>query len=169
MQIVLRTFSTNSDYNTFCDCAVIEVTPQLLDVVRQRVAIARQALLQDKELWELYFWDGGPDFYDSDFLDACDAADVAATATANEEPDPVVWSDQLTANGYLPLPDGAGLQAYEPQRIEIPQMIVRCSPGQNGFEFEVAWIATPKHTDLYITTEAVPLPVLERFIQEGSA
>ena len=42
-------------------------------------------------------------------------------------------------------------------------MIVRCSPGKDGFEFEVAWIATPKHTDLYITTEAVPLPALEAF------
>jgi hypothetical protein len=169
MQIVLRTFSTNSDYNADCDCAVIDVTAELLEVVRRRVAVARQALSQDKELWELYFWDGGPDFYDYTLLDACDTADMLASAIANEEPDPVPWSDQLRANGYLLLPEGVDLSGHEPHRMEIPQMIVRCSPGKDGFEFEVAWTATPKHADLYITTEAVPLPALERFLQEASA
>ena len=106
MEIVLRTFSTNCDYNADCDCGVIEVTPQLLDVVRRRVAIAQQALSQDKELWGLYFWDGGPDFYDSDFLDACDEADAGGDDADDDDSDSPAWTDRFAADGYLPLPAG---------------------------------------------------------------
>ena len=42
-------------------------------------------------------------------------------------------------------------------------MIVRCpfTPGRS--EFEIAWVAIPKHTDIYVTTEAITLEDMTRY------
>ena len=66
-----------------CDYAVVELTPGLVDQIRRRVELARQAGRQDNDLYEIYFWGGTADFYDSDLPDACE--DAMATDEAAQE------------------------------------------------------------------------------------
>jgi hypothetical protein len=62
MKLLLGTHSTNSEFNGDCDYAVVDFTPELVRQINRRIAIARQAGLQEADLWELYFWGGTGEF-----------------------------------------------------------------------------------------------------------
>jgi len=156
IRIIFETSSSNPDYNADCDYAVVELTPGLVDEVRRRVALARQAGQQDDDLYELYFWGGTAVFYDGGLVDACQEA--AATDEAAQD-----WLSGLNQVGYALVPPAADLAKCEPQRTECEQVIVRCSPSSRNPEFEIAWTAIPKHSDTYVTTRDLPLAVLEGF------
>ena len=71
MRILLKTESSDPDFNADCECAVLDVTPELLQRVKARVKIARHAAKADGNLWELYFWGGAPTFHGYDLIEAC--------------------------------------------------------------------------------------------------
>jgi hypothetical protein len=48
-------------------------------------------------------------------------------------------------------------------------MIVRCSPSSRNPQYEIAWTAMPKHTDVYVTTSDLPLAALEGYVGDGKA
>jgi hypothetical protein len=58
--------------------------------------------------------------------------------------------------GFLPLPEGVNLERFEARSTECDQQIIRCRREGEQVAFEVAWTASPKHTDLYVTTQAIP-------------
>ena len=78
------TSSSNADYSGDCDYALVELTPGLIDQVRRRVELARQAGQQDNDLYEIYFWGGTAEFYDGELLEACQEA-VAGGDEAGQE------------------------------------------------------------------------------------
>lgn len=164
MKIVLYTYCTSPECNGDCDYAVLDVTADLLKVVRSRVGLARQAYRKDHDLLELYFWDNRLDFYDAAVLASCEEVVAAATAGDEEAQAAAVeaWSDAL-ANGHAVLPDAVDLTAHTPQRADCAQMIVQCSPTRKGPEFEIAWVVIPKHLDSYVTTCGLPLAALEDY------
>ena len=151
MKILLNALSDNPDYNADCDCAVVDLTPDLLEQVCCRVEMARQMLAQDSNLYELYFWGGTADFFSYRLVEACEAAA------------PAEWSVNRERTGHGELPGSVDLSAHEIRRTECDQMIVRCpfTPGRS--EFEIAWVAIPKHTDIYVTTEAITLEDMTRY------
>jgi hypothetical protein len=155
--IILVTDSTNPEFNGDCDYAVVCLTPEVVDQVRRRVELARQAGKQDDSLCELYFWDGTAEFYDSDLVDACQAA-FADEKAAQE------WLDGLEQEGHALLPADTDLAALQSQRTECDQMVVRCSPLSRDPHYEIAWTASPKHTDVYVTTRDLPLAKLEGYV-----
>jgi hypothetical protein len=159
MKIVLQTDSTNPEYNADCDCAVVEVTPSLVQLIRRRAALAKQARRQDRDLWELYFWGHTAEFFDYSLVSACEAA----FGDSKEAKD---WSDGFERDGHAVLPPTADLAAVEPHRTECDQMIVRCVPGSRRTDIEVAWLTIPKHTDIYITTRDVTLATLETLVAQ---
>ena len=122
--IVLDTHSTDPDFNGDCDYAVVRLTPELVDQVRRRVELARQAGRQDDDLYELYFWGGTAEFYDSGLVDACEKALTAEQAAQD-------WLAGLEQDGHALVPPAADLATCEPQRTECDQMIVRCSPSSH--------------------------------------
>ena len=156
--IVLGTSSTNSEFNAECDYAVVRLTPKLLDQVRRRVKLARQAGGQDDDLYELYFWGGTAEFYGNDLLDACQEA-VATDEVAHD------WLTGLEQNGHALVPPAADLTACQSQRTECDQMIVRRCPSAHDPRYEIAWTASPKHTDVYVTTRDLPLAALEGYAE----
>ena len=164
MPILLETHSTDLEFNGDCDYAVVDITPALVELVRQRVALARQAGQQDPELWELYFWDNSAEFYDSDLIDACEQA-TAATAGATD-PDQAArnWLVDLEHNGHALVPDNVDLTMRESQRVECRQAIVRSHFSDRKAEFELAWTAIPKHSDVCVTTRNLPLATLEGYL-----
>jgi hypothetical protein len=154
MKLVFQTDSTNSEYNADCDCAVVEVTPALVKLTRRRAELAKQARRRDRDLWELYFWGRIAEFFDYDLIGACEAA----FGDPKEAKD---WSDGFERDGHAVLPPTADLAALEPHRTECDQMILRCVPGSRRTDIEIAWLAIPKHSDIYVTTRDVPLVTLE--------
>ena len=76
MNIILTTHSSNEPYNGDCDYAVVELTPALIEQIRSRVALARNAGQEDSDLYELYFWGSTSEFYGHAIVDACQEAAV---------------------------------------------------------------------------------------------
>ena len=78
------------------------------------------------------------------------------------------WLAGLEENGHAPAPAAADLAACQPQRVECDQMVsvqfLSARP-----EYEVAWTASPKHTDLYVTTRGLPLAALEGYVGNEQA
>jgi hypothetical protein len=163
MNIIFQTRSDCAEYNADCDCAVVEITPALLAESRRRVEIARKAAVEDSFLYELYFWDGTAEFYDHTLIDACvvavhaatEGVEAAKTAAAN------AWLAELEKRGYARLPEGVNLAKHTAQATECDQMIVRATPIAPVRQFQIAWLTSPKHTDLYVMTDELPFAALE--------
>lgn len=151
MRLLLKTTSTNPEYDGDCTCAVLDLTPERVAQITAHVTVARQAAEASDALWELYFWGDGPTFHDQKLIDACDKA-----ARDSGGVNPGDWERRFQEKGVLTLPDGVDLKRFEAQRIECDQEIVRCQRAGGRLAFEIAWTASPKHTDLYVTTEAIP-------------
>jgi hypothetical protein len=164
MYLIFNTHSSDEHYNGDCDCALVELTPTLVEQVRGRVALARQAGQQDDDLNELYFWGGTAQFYDHNVLEACQ--DAAAAAAHGADPDQAArdWLVDFEQREYAVVPEGVDFTAHEVQRTEVDQMIVRCSPSSRDPHYEIAWTASPKHSDVYVTTCDLPLKRLEELL-----
>ncbi len=163
VKIILVTSSDNPWADGGGYYAVVELKPALVDQIHRRVEMARKAGQQDNDLWELYFWGGTAEFYDSDLIDACQ--DVVA-ADRGEEGDQAAeeWLAGLERDDYAPMPATVDLAAHQPQRVECAQIIVRARPSSVDPEFEIAWTVILKHTDTYITTRDLPLAALENYV-----
>jgi hypothetical protein len=167
MKILFDAQSNNPDYNADCDYAVVNITPTLWEQVHRRVGIARQALQADGDLDELLFWGGTANFYAAQLIGACEEAVAAATEGTDEEKSAATsaWSAQLDDPGYALLPNGVDLDAHQPERIECDEMLLRCASGPGQPDFEVAWTAIPRHTDIRVTTRDLPLAALEAYVR----
>ena len=125
--------------------------------------MAREARQQDSDLYELYFWGSPAQFYDQDILDACQEAIAAVGGRKRKR----AARDRLAdfeRQEYAVVPDGVDFNAHEAQRTECGQAILRVSPASHQPEFEIAWTAIPKHSDVYVTTHDLPLKVMEELL-----
>jgi hypothetical protein len=163
MRIILTTHSI-AEYNGACNYAVLNVTPELLELVRRRVEVARRVYEQDNDFLELCFRDSQPAFYDTSLLDACQAvleaeeSDSAAEAAR-------AWLDELQTSQSIAIPAGVDLAALAPKRTECHEMLVRLDGPRERPSFDVAWSAIPKHVDATVTTSDLSPSVLEGFCQ----
>lgn len=163
MHLIFMVHSSNSEYNGDCDYAVVDLTPALVEEIRSRAALVRQAAKQDSQLDEICFWGHTAEFYSTDVVDACQEA-VAATA-AGKDPNEAAtdWFAELQSRGYAVVPPGVDLSNFEAQRTEIDRMIVNAVIGRPG-ECEISWKSTPKHADLHVNTWDLPLSAMEALI-----
>jgi len=166
MHIIFDTRSTNDDYYGDCDCAVVELTLRLAEQIHSRVTVAQQAHQQDNDLYELYFWDSTAEFYDYELLEACQEA-VASRSSDEAGQD---WAKSLDEIGYAVVPEEVDLTRHTPQRTECDQMIIRCSPRPSWCqpEFEVCWTASPKHSDIYVTTLELPVTEMDKLLTDNN-
>jgi len=107
-QFVLHVSSTNEYLNGF-DTFVVEISPEFAQLLLDRIKLLEAVQKQDKEAYELYFWDPSGDYFGGD-------------------------PDEHDAD-------------RPPSRAECQQLVVR--------QDEVNWVAIPKHTDLYVTTDPI--------------
>ncbi len=152
MKILLNIRSDNLECNADCDCAVVDLTPSSLLQIRCRVELARQIVSKASDLYKLNFWGGTANFYSYGLVETCEAAAEAA------------WLADLEQAGHGALPEAVDLGAHPIQRTECDQMIVRCIPNPERPAFEIAWVSIPKHTEIYVTTEAIALDDLESYV-----
>lgn len=167
MHIILNAHSSNEHFNGDCDYAVVELTPALAEQIRNRVALARQAAEQDSDLYEVYFWGSSAEFFDHDILDACQNA-VAAAGGPDPDQAACDWLAEFELQEYAVVPDGVDFAVLEPKRTETDQMIVRCSPSSHRPEFKIAWMASPKHSDVYVNTCELPLRAVVELLAAAS-
>ncbi len=107
MKIILDTTSSNEHYNADCDCAVVELTPVLVEQIRSRAELAGQALKQDGDLYEMYFWGGEARFYDINLVNACE--DAAARAVQGTDEDQTTAAQNMVERtGEQPICSAAG-------------------------------------------------------------
>ncbi len=161
MHIILKARSSDENYNGDCDYAVVDLTLALAEKIRHRVAVARQAQEQCNDIYELYFWDSTANFYDQNVLAPCQEAAAAAARGLALEQTGRDWLNDFEQRGYAVVPAGIDFTAHEAQRTEVDQMIVRRSDSSLQPEFEIAWTASAKFTDVYVTTCELPLAAME--------
>jgi len=166
MHLIFNTHSSNEHYNGDCECAIIELTPALAEQIRCRVALARQARQQDSDLYELYFWGSTAEFYGQDVIDACQEAVAAAARGRGRSKAARNWLAEFEQRDYAVVPNGVDFNAHEPQRTECDQMILRVGPSSHRLEYAVVWTTSPKHSDVYVTTNELPLAVMEELLAE---
>ncbi len=155
-RLLLKTTSSNPEYTAGCDCAVVELNAGLCTKLTNLIEIVNQAHERCRDVYEVYFWSGyEPTFYDSYLTDALEADEHWAPFMASFED-----------TGTLILPDSFHLGTFEPKRTECEQLIVRLdrAPGDAP---EISWVVIPKHTELYITTQAVAFSQLQRLFPGG--
>ena len=131
--IVLRTYSSTPDFYGECECAVLEVTARLVEVVRRRIEVAVSACRDDPTLWELCFGSPDPEFYDYALVEACVDADATFEAGFEHE-------------GKARLPDHVSTADFDAARTECEEMVLRIVSGSTqavrdvlkagGFEFD---------------------------------
>jgi hypothetical protein len=163
MHLILNVHSSDANYSGDCDYAIVELTPKRAELIRNRVALAREARQRDSDLYELYFWGSPAQFYDQGILDACQDAIVAAGSRRRKRA-ARDWLADFERQEYAVVPDGVDFNAHESQRTECGQAILRVSPASHQPEFEIAWTAIPKHSDVYVTTHELPLEVMEKLL-----
>lgn len=142
MKLILETTSSDENYNGDCDYATVELTPNLAKIALRRIKALKQIHQQDDQLWEMYFWDDSPIFFEGyDELESLTDAETGETCVFSR-------SMPFHAAAKFKVP------ADHFQRTECGQMIVR--------EEEIAWTAIPKHSSVYVTTMPIPLSLLEK-------
>jgi hypothetical protein len=160
MHLLFDVKCSNPDADLNCECAVLEISQTLcarLQAVAESVMSLRRAL---PELYEVYCWGSAVDFYSYSLIAACDDCRKG-------------WIKRLENAGHAVLPAGIDLGRFEPQRSECQQEIARYVPASESLVrkmdecFEFSWTAIPKHGDFYVTTRAVTLPQLRRYLAGG--
>ena len=150
--LVLRTATsdTHSEDLYGCDCAVIELRRPLVKTLRERGELAKLAWRKCHAVAEVTFCpDYHAAFYSSDLITACEAHDPQFAET---------WD----CNGFALVPDCVGLAAFEPQATEAHDMRVLVDrPHGQKLSYELAWSARPRHSDVTVSTVALPLKWLD--------
>lgn len=142
MKLILEATSSDEGYNGDCDYATVELTLRLAKIALRRIKALKQIHQQDDQIWEMYFWDDSPIFFE--FHDELESLTDAETGEA------CVFSRSVPFHAAAEFK----VPADHFQRTECSQMIVR--------ESEIAWTAIPKHSSVYVTTMPIPLSLLEK-------
>jgi hypothetical protein len=157
MYLLLDVSSTAPETNLDCDCAVVQLSESLCNRLQRLAEAIYRCRQQLPDLHEAYFWRFGVEYYACDLIDARDEHEAG-------------WSERFRNAGRALLPNGVDLANFQPQRVECQQEIVRYVPAASNIIrhpdqcFEFAWTASPKHSDLYITTRPVTLQALRGYL-----
>lgn len=165
MQLLLISDSSHPEFSGDCDYAVVDLNAGLLDQIRRRVKLAEQVFREDRDLFELYFWGGTAEFYDQHLVDACQEAILARTEGRLEAKLAAAsgWNAALERQGHALVPKGVDLRQHQAQRTECDQLVVRRLSSPSGAEYEIAWLAIPKHADVHVTTRGLPFNRTDTF------
>lgn len=130
------------------ECAVVTLTPELVDLCLKRIARFEGLKAQDDQLYELRFWHGSPRFLATD-----DSFEGLTDIEDEEEVTPHVFDGNFAIVRNLP-----AIPESHYARVELIRMVV----SDQG----VKWAAWTKHTDHAVDTDHIPKGTLEA-ISEG--
>ena len=140
-RVVLKAYSDNENYNADFDLALIELTPELVALLKARDERFSAALAADPSLHEMVFTSYTPVWFASSDLDSWldEHPDTPGALTA---------IDELWDGNTLPCPEGfappSGPERDKAYSSEMDRMAVDI--------YGVCWSCTPKHSQVTITT-----------------
>jgi len=158
VQIVLKAWSSNPDYSTGCDYAVVEGGEAFLKLALRRVNVLCEQKIVDPSLNETYYWDSSAQYFSPwvnrpsqsgeaeeacvKFEESIEALEIDTREVAVPSSDFAVPDSQITA-------------------VECAQMIVR--------DGGIAFHALLRHSDIYVTTAEFPKQVIESALTSATA
>jgi len=141
------------------DTAMLELTPELVDMCRQRAKDVLRLAAKDKSLWELHFWDEGRiswwEFYPEELIERLG----------------LIGAEDAADNGELVLlSDTSALKLDQRCAAECAQMQVLVYRHANSAPVcEFGWGAYRKHCDVWVTTPTFTLDCFERLLASTAA
>ena len=146
MKLLLRTFPEGAGYGDDYDlgnleCAVLDVTPDLVRRIEDRLRIARQFAQADQDFAEVRFHDTAP-VYGPELISACE--DLCGGD----------WFDAFHDEDVALLPDGIDLAQFEVQPTEgerIELCLWRHHPDGTP-DHEISWIARRHNCEIVVHT-----------------
>jgi hypothetical protein len=150
VQIVLKAWSSNPDYTTGDDCAVVEGAEAFLKLALRRINVLCEQKVVDPLLNETYYWDSSAQYFSPWVNRAFQSGEAEEACVKFEESIEVLELDTrevAVASSDFVLPDS------QITAVECAQMIVR--------DEGVAFNALLKHTDIYVTTAEISRQMIE--------
>ena len=151
MRILLKVTSSNEYCDGGCDCALVDLSPELAALALQRIAALRDQKTFDPNIVETYYWA---------YFAACYFSPYAGLAI-----------DDMEAEGAsIPLGDQLHELQIEDKEIVCAPASFQVPPGQVAaieceqmivFETSIAFTAIPKHASFRVQTVEIPLAMLE--------
>jgi len=142
MRLLLKAWNTN-EHLSFGRYAIVDVTDEMLKHIAARRKIFLAAHEQDKELYEMYFWDCAAEFYGDRFGSNGDGEDDTVEESFDEALDEDEWveiSEDFETTGDEGNPT-------MPDRTDCDQMVIR--------EEGVTWYAQDHYGDTTTMTVIV--------------
>ena len=158
VQIVLKAWSSNPDYSTGCNYAVVESGEAFLELTLRRINILCEQKIVDPSLNETYYWDFSAQYFSpwvNRALQSGEAEEACAKLEESIEGLEIDTREVAVASSDLVIPDS------QITAVECAQMIVR--------DGGIAFNALLKHSDIYVTTAEIPKQVIESALTSATA
>lgn len=139
MNLLIRTYSSNDEYNADISYVFVKVTAELAKTILKRAKAFKRLQDEDGDVLELSCHD----------RDAMYVRDVVAEGLQAED------LRGFSRNEYVEIPNEVGENFSE--HVELCRM--------NIDEGTVEFCAVPKHSDITITSYRVPLSLIEKAIK----
>ncbi len=144
MKIVFATSSTDSDFNSDCDFAYVDLSPALARYVLGLMDAAIGLFRSNNAIHELHCWDCSARFF--------------GMKLGDDLRDKLEKHFPGSSDSYALLPARVNIPESRFKRTEYDHLVVTIS----GLEPEVYWRAMPRDSDVYVETGMLPRRLVER-------
>lgn len=142
-RIFVKTWSSSEHDNASCDFAIIEVTPELVALIKHRQGITAAIEANSQDFAHLAWWD-----HTASFIEAAASSELLESVYGEK------IRDEILEGEYWIEPATVTPHPFEPLSTEMDKMYM-----DND---KLWWKATPRHTDLYLETHALSIGTLLR-------
>ena len=141
------------------DTAILDVTPELIKLCRQRFKQIQRLAAKDESLWELHFWDAGRiswwEFYPEELIESIG----------------LIGAEEAADNGELvELTDNTALKLDKACAVECDQMrVLVYRQARRRIVCEFGWGAYRKHCEVWVTTPNFTIADFEEALAKVAA
>jgi hypothetical protein len=150
MRVVLKGWTSNPDYSTGCDYALVEIGEGFARLALRRIKVLGAQKALDPCLNESYYWDSSAQFFNPWVDCASESSDIQ---TSGVELEKTLDGLEVDSREVLIVPAECDVPESQIAAVECAQMIVH--------DGGVAFAALLRHTDIYVTTAEIPKQVIE--------
>jgi hypothetical protein len=150
VQIVLKAWSSNPDYSTGCDYAVVEGGEAFLKLALRRIHALCEQKIADPSLNETYYWDFSAQYFSPWVNQASRSGDAEEARAKFEES---VEALEIDTREVAVASSDFGVPDNQVTAVECAQMIVR--------DGGIAFNALLRHSDIYVTTAEISKQMIE--------
>lgn len=149
MQVILKVWSSNPDYNGGCDYATVKIGEELAKLTLRRINVLSEQKALDTSVYETYCWDSSPEYFSLWVNLASQPGEVRESGVELEE---MLEGLEVDAHEIVTAPPNFRVPESQIVAVECSQMIVR--------DGGIAFTAILRHSDIYLTTAEIPKDVI---------